>query len=150
MKSFLYVLFYHLLKQNKIQKFQNLLKSKEIFHPSAKLCQSYEQTKFGLIKDGKELTKEVLRKCRKYLCEEIKFTSSMEAQDLDQLVSLQYQMHCSAYNCLCSLFIRTQTEPKLYQAFLFKDDVAKVNTDLHLQQLIIFLSIHFIFILRMN
>jgi len=74
----------------------------------------------------------------------------MEAQDLDQLVSLQYQMHCSAYNCLCSLFIRTQTEPKLYQAFLFKDDVAKVNTDLHLQQLIIFLSIHFIFILRMN
>ena len=80
------------------------MKSKEIFHPSAKLCQGYEQTKFGLIKDGKELTKEVLRKCRKYLCEEIKFTSNMEAQDLDRLVTLQYQMHCSAYNCLCSLF----------------------------------------------
>ena len=38
---------------------------------------------------------------------------------------MQLDLHSAAYNCLVSLFIRTQTEPKLYLACLFKDDVAK-------------------------
>lgn len=95
----------------------------EIFFSNARLCQVYEQAKFGQVKDGKELTKEILRKCRKYLCDEIRFSDSKE---LDRLNALQIQLHCAAYNCLCSLFIRTQTEPKLYLAFLFKDDTVKV------------------------
>lgn len=38
---------------------------------------------------------------------------------------MERQLHCSAYNCLTALFIRTQTEPKLYLACLFKDDTNK-------------------------
>ena len=34
-------------------------------------------------------------------------------------------MHCAAYNCLVSLHIRTQTDPKFYNAFLFKEDSSK-------------------------
>ncbi len=86
----------------------------------------YETRKLGQIKDGKELTKEVLRKCRKTLSEEMKFVTNMTDIQLNMLNNLQIQLHCSAYNCLVSLFIRTQTEPKLYLACLFKDDVAKV------------------------
>ena len=104
----------------------------EIFFASAKLCIAFETTKHGKAKDGKELTKEVLRKCRKSLCEEVKFISNMSDAALSKLNNLQLQLHCAAYNCLVSLFIRTQTEPKLYLACLFKDDTAKV-TFLHLK-----------------
>jgi DNA-dependent protein kinase catalytic subunit len=96
----------------------------EIFHPSAKLCQKYEENKNE--KDGKKLTKDVLKKCYNYLSE-IKFLSITDSNELDRMKSLQYQFHCSAYNCLCSLFMRTQTDPKFYLAFLFKDDPSKVN-----------------------
>ena len=98
----------------------------EIFFSSAKLSIVYETNKFGSLKDGKELTKEVLRKCRKYLIEEVKFISNTDPVKNEKLLNLQRQMHCSAYNCLVALFVRTQTEPKLYIAFLFKDDNSKV------------------------
>ena len=53
--------------------------------------------------------------------------SITDSNELDRMKSLQYQFHCSAYNCLCSLFMRTQTDPKFYLAFLFKDDPSKVK-----------------------
>ena len=37
------------------------------------------------------------------------------------------QLHCAAYNCLVALFIRTQKEPRLYSAYLFKDDESKME-----------------------
>ena len=67
---------------------------------------------------------QVLRKCRKSLCEQVRFSSS-DADQINKLEQLQLQLHSSAYNCLVALFVRTQTEPKLYLACLFKDDVAK-------------------------
>ena len=89
----------------------------EIFSTNAKICQTYETIKFGCCKDGKEFTKEIIRKSRKYLCYVFENISDSECVR---------QLHCSAYNCLVALFIRTQTEPKLYYACLFKDDQAKV------------------------
>ena len=94
----------------------------EIFFSGAKLCVSFETAKYGNVKDGKELTKEVLRKCRKSISEELKFAGNINHTVLNQI---QLQLHCSAYNCLVSLFIRTQTEPKLYLACLFKEDSVK-------------------------
>jgi hypothetical protein len=93
----------------------------EIFFSGAKLCMAYETTKLGQVKDGKELTKEVLRKCRKHLSEDL----SMAKRSSSNMADVVRQLHCSAYNCLSSLFIRTQTEPKLYLVCLFKDDVNK-------------------------
>jgi hypothetical protein len=87
----------------------------EIFSSNSKVCQTYEMIKFKGYKDGKEFTKEIIRKTRKYLC--YNFENDYEGSRL---------LHCSAYNCLAALFIRTQTEPKLYYACLFKDDLAKV------------------------
>lgn len=121
---------YSLLATNKKCAFEILelaykrLHKDEIFHAIAKLCIVFETSKFGAVKDGKELTKEVLRKCRRALCEEIRFTSS-DVEQVRQLARLQLQLHSSAYNCLVALFVRTQTEPKLYLACLFKDDIAK-------------------------
>jgi DNA-dependent protein kinase catalytic subunit len=100
----------------------------ETFFVNSRLCMTFEREKFGQLKDGKELTKEVLRKCRKFLCEEIKqslSSSSPYLNVIEQNLSAERQMHCAAYNCLVSLFIRTQTEPKLYHAFLFKDEASK-------------------------
>ncbi len=71
------------------------------------------------------MTKEVLRKCKKYLCESQKFTTLLEAETLHKINNALRLLHCSAYNCLVTLFIRTQTEPKLYFAFLFKEDGTK-------------------------
>ena len=88
----------------------------EIFSSNSKVCQTYELIKFKSQKDGKEFTKEIIRKTRKYLC--YNFENDHEGSRL---------LHCSAYNCLVVLFIRTQTEPKLYYACLFKDDLAKVS-----------------------
>ena len=38
------------------------------------------------------------------------------------------QLHCAAYNCLIAVISCTQTDAKFYNAFLFKDNVDKVNT----------------------
>jgi DNA-dependent protein kinase catalytic subunit len=101
----------------------------EIFFSNAKICSTYETAKFGQIKDGKELTKEVLRKCRKFLNEKIQISTSilLDQPGINRLENVQRQLHCSAYNCLIALFVCTQTEPKLYLAFLFKEDVGKVT-----------------------
>ncbi len=101
----------------------------EIFFPNAKICSTYETVKFGQVKDGKELTKEVLRKCRKFLNENIPISTSvlLDQPGVDRLENVQRQLHCSAYNCLIAMFVCTQTEPKLYLAFLFKDDAGKVT-----------------------
>ena len=97
----------------------------EIFSSSSRLCAAYETSKFGQVRDGKELTKEVLKKCRKFLCDQIKFVSATTAEALDKLENRHRQLHCAAYNCLAALFIRTQKEPRLYSAFLFKDDASR-------------------------
>lgn len=99
----------------------------EIFYSNAKLCITYETGRFGQVKDGKELTKEVLKKSRKHQCEEIRVLSSFEGEKLAKYKEILRETRCAAYNCLISLFIRTQTEPKLYFAFLFKDDAGKVT-----------------------
>ena len=98
------------------------LSKDEIFSTNSKICQTYEILKFKGCKDGKEFTKEIIRKTRKYLC------YSFENENENSGARL---LHCSAYNCLAALFIRTQTEPKLYNACLFKDDLAKVNKILY-------------------
>ncbi len=96
----------------------------EIFSLNSKLAREYEAIKFnGQTKDGKELTKEIIRKCRKYLSTD----QFLESKLNDAGLKSYRLMHCSAYNCLVSLFIRTQTEIKLYYACLFKDDVVKVS-----------------------
>ncbi|CAF0815340.1 unnamed protein product [Brachionus calyciflorus] len=97
----------------------------EIFYSNAKICIAYETFKFKTVKDGKELTKEILRKSRKHMNEQTKFQSNLEPKKIEELRDLERILHCSAYNCLISLFIRTQSEPKLYYAFLFKDDLNK-------------------------
>lgn len=114
--------------------YKRLYKDEIFSSASSRVCSLYEKEKFGQVKDGKELTKEVLRKCRKYLCEDVvrgptasslTQISSQANTQVEKNLSAQRQLHCSAYNCLVSLFIRTQTEPKLYTAFLFKDDTSK-------------------------
>ncbi len=123
---------YDLVSVNKIHAFELIeiafkrLHKDEIFFPSAKICQTYETNRFKEVKDGKELTKEVLRKSRKYLCEDFNFTTNLDVETRERYIGLQRKLHCAAYNCLVSLFIRTQTEIKFYQAFLFKDDDKKV------------------------
>jgi DNA-dependent protein kinase catalytic subunit len=123
---------YDLVSVNKKHAFELIeiaykrLHKDEIFYPNAKICQTYETSRFKEVKDGKELTKEVLRKSRKYLCEDFNFTASLDADTRERYIGLQRKLHCAAYNCLVSLFIRTQTEIKFYQAFLFKDDEKKV------------------------
>ena len=37
------------------------------------------------------------------------------------------QLHCAAYNALVAVISCTQTEPKFYNGFLFKDNVDKVS-----------------------
>ena len=102
----------------------------EMFAASARICVAYETRKFaaagGAVKDGKELTKDVLRKCRKYMCEDVCFVANKVDDALARCARMQRQLHCAAFNCLVALFCRTQSEPKLYLAFLFKDDVDKV------------------------
>ena len=123
---------YDLVSANKAHAFELIeiaykrLHKDEIFYPNAKICQTYETNKFKEVKDGKELTKEVLRKSRKYLCEDFNFTANLDVETRERYIGLQRKLHCAAYNCLISLFIRTQTEMKFYQAFLFKDDDKKV------------------------
>jgi hypothetical protein len=48
--------------------FKRLYKDEVIF-AGAKLCVTYETSKFGTVKDGKALVKEILMKCRKHLFE---------------------------------------------------------------------------------
>ena len=68
-----------------------------------------------------------MRKCRKFLfLEDTKLGELVANEQLDRdYLEMKRQLHCSAYNCLVALFIRTQTEPKLFLAFLFKDDANK-------------------------
>ncbi len=99
----------------------------EIFNSNSKLCQNFESTKFGQVKDGKELTKEILKKCRKFLCYQIKFNLISNTDTLNMFENYLRQLHCAAYNCLVALFIRTQKEPRLYSAYLFKDDESKME-----------------------
>ena len=55
----------------------------------------------------------------------VNFNSGIDCAKIEAYKELERLLHCSAYNCLISLFIRTQTELKLYLAFLFKDDPNK-------------------------
>ena len=59
------------------------------------------------------------------MCDEVKFISNISESSLEKLNDIQRQLHCSAYNCLVAMFIRTQKEPRLYSAYLFKDDSTK-------------------------
>ena len=99
----------------------------EIFNSNSKLCITFETSRFGQSKDGKELTKEILKKCRKFLCNQMKFNMIANEQTKDKFDNYLRQLHCAAYNCLVALFIRTQKEPRLYSAYLFKDDENKME-----------------------
>lgn len=51
--------------------------------------------------------------------------SNISTSKLTQSNEILRKLRCMSYNCMTALFIRTQTEPKLYLACLFKEDSAK-------------------------
>jgi len=89
--------------------------------------------KIGEIFDGKELTKYVLARARG------QFVDGKAMKSLDVMLAgintteKQIKIHLiralatSSFNCLISLLICTQTEAKLYKAFIFDANPAKVN-----------------------
>ena len=90
--------------------------------------------KIGEIFDGKELTKYVISKARG------QFVDGRAMKSMDVMYAgvntseKQIKMHLiralstSSFNCLISLLICTQTEVKLYKAFIFDANPAKVNS----------------------
>jgi DNA-dependent protein kinase catalytic subunit len=89
--------------------------------------------KIGQAFDGKELTKHVITKSRGQFVDG-KAMKSMEVMFAGiNTTEKQIKMHLiralatSSFNCLISLLICTQTETKLYKAFIFDANPAKVK-----------------------
>jgi DNA-dependent protein kinase catalytic subunit len=93
--------------------------------------------KIGEIFDGKELTKHVITRARG------QFVDGKPLKSMDVMLAgintteKQIKIHLlralatSAFNCLISLLICTQTEAKLYKAFIFDANPAKVIHSVH-------------------
>jgi len=89
--------------------------------------------KIGLTMDGKELTKYVIARARAQFIDG-KIIKSMEMSLTNVTkVEKEMKMHLirslamSSFNCLISVLICTQTEAKLYKAFIFDANASKVN-----------------------
>jgi hypothetical protein len=97
--------------------------------------------KIGEIFDGKELTKYVITRARGQFVD----GRAMKSMDIMfagiNTIEKQIKIHLiralatSSFNCLISLLICTQTETKLYKAFIFEANPAKVNNNSLLQVL---------------
>lgn len=91
--------------------------------------------KIGPIMDGKELTKHVIARARAQfvdgkLMKSMEFMFSGTTQNVEKQMKT-YLVRClatSSFNCLISLLICTQTEAKLYKAFIFDANPAKVRS----------------------
>jgi hypothetical protein len=89
--------------------------------------------KIGATMDGKELTKYVIARARAQFIDG-KAIKTMEMMltnvttvEKDMKMHLIRSLAMSSFNCLISVLICTQTEAKLYKAFIFDANAAKVN-----------------------
>ncbi|CAF0948619.1 unnamed protein product, partial [Didymodactylos carnosus] len=85
-------------------------------------------------KDGKELTKNMIRRSRIHFTDGEKImkivqthltTMSNSSEKTKSIISMIRTLYTSSFNCLISLFICTQTELKLYTAFIFQENPNK-------------------------
>jgi hypothetical protein len=83
--------------------------------------------------DGKELTKHIIARARAQFVDgkpmksiEIIF-AGIKTIDKELKIHLLRTLNTSAFNCLISLLICTQTEAKLYKAFIFDANPSKVS-----------------------
>jgi DNA-dependent protein kinase catalytic subunit len=90
--------------------------------------------KIGQTMDGKELTKYVIARARAQFIDG-KIIKSMEmiltnvtTIDKEIKMNLIRSLAISSFNCLISVLICTQTEAKLYKAFIFDANASKVNS----------------------
>ncbi|CAF4540303.1 unnamed protein product [Didymodactylos carnosus] len=81
-------------------------------------------------KDGKELTKNMIRRSRIHFTDGEKImkivqthltTMSNSSEKIKSIISIIRTLYTSSFNCLISLFMCTQTELKLYTAFIFQE-----------------------------
>lgn len=92
--------------------------------------------KLGATFDGKELTKHVIARARgqfvdgKLMKSIDIMLSGINTNDKQMKISLIRALATSSFNCLISLLICTQTEAKLYKAFIFDANPVKVKTNL--------------------
>ena len=91
--------------------------------------------KIGPTMDGKELTKYVIARARAQFIDG-KIIKSMEAiltnaitTERETKMNLIRTLAMSSFNCLISVLICTQTEAKLYKAFIFDSNVSKVSEE---------------------
>ncbi|CAF1236923.1 unnamed protein product [Rotaria sordida] len=115
------VFYEHLKKQEEARKFLNV----EI---------PITAIKFGQTFDGKELTKHIITRAR------AQFVDGRLMKSMDVMLAgintneKQIKLHLTrslatgSFNCLISLLICTQTEAKLYKAFIFDANPAKVKS----------------------
>jgi len=92
--------------------------------------------KIGSTIDGKELTKYVIARARAQFIDG-KIIKTMEMMltnvaTVEKEIKMNLIRSCamSSFNCLISVLICTQTEAKLYKAFIFDANVSKVNKEL--------------------
>ena len=97
--------------------------------------------KLGPATDGKELTKYVIARARAQFIDPKPMRAlegtlnTSTALEKTMKISLMRSLATSSFNCLISVLICTQTEGKLYKAFIFDANTAKVilrRKDLHL------------------
>lgn len=88
--------------------------------------------KIGETMDGKELTKYAIARARAQFIDG-KIVKSMEAiannalaTEKEMKMTLIRSLAMSSFNCLISVLICTQTEAKLYKAFIFDANISKV------------------------
>jgi hypothetical protein len=86
--------------------------------------------KIGEIMDGKELTKYAIARARAQFIDG-KILKSMEMNlttiEKEMKIHLIRSLAISSFNCLISILICTQTEAKLYKAFIFDANALKVS-----------------------
>jgi hypothetical protein len=86
--------------------------------------------KIGEIMDGKELTKYAIARARAQFIDG-KIMKSMEMNlttiEKEMKIHLIRSLAISSFNCLISILICTQTEAKLYKAFIFDANASKVS-----------------------
>ena len=89
--------------------------------------------KLGQVMDGKELTKYVIARARAQFIDgkiikslEMSLTN-VDINDKEMKMNLIRSLAMSSFNCLISILICTQTEAKLYKAFIFDANASKVN-----------------------
>ena len=88
--------------------------------------------KIGATMDGKELTKYAIARARAQFIDGKIFKSiemNIPITEKEMKINLIRTLAISSFNCLISILICTQTEAKLYKAFIFDANASKVNKD---------------------